>query len=94
VVEVYRTVAVELERDLLGRAARADAICFASSSAVSSFVAQAGADGVPGVVVCIGPATAATARKLGLAVTAEAGERSMEALAEALVHALVPGHPH
>jgi uroporphyrinogen III methyltransferase/synthase len=73
-VEVYRTVAQTVSADLLAHAGGADAILFASPSAVSSFVdqAEAAGSGVPPVVACIGPITAATARARGLTVSAEA----------------------
>lgn len=88
VAEAYRTVPQALPEDVLALARAADAICFASSSAVGSFVDQAGPGGVPPVVVCIGPATAQTARSLGLDVTAEAAEHSVSGLVGTVVSAL------
>ncbi len=89
-VEVYRTIPSPIERELLDAAGRADAICFASSSAVDSYLDQAGAAGseVPPVVACIGPVTAATARRRGLHVSAEASEHTLGGLVAALVGAL------
>jgi uroporphyrinogen-III synthase len=89
-VEVYRTIASPIERELLETAGRADAICFASSSAVDSYLDQAGAAGstVPPVVACIGPVTAATARRRGLHVSAEASEHTLNGLVAALLAAL------
>jgi uroporphyrinogen III methyltransferase/synthase len=89
-VEVYRTVPSPIDRELLEAAGRADAICFASSSAVDSYLDQAGAAGstVPPVVACIGPVTAATARRRGLHVTAEASEHTLDGLVAALLGAL------
>ena len=57
-VEAYRTVPQPVGRDLLEQAGRAASICFASSSAVDSYVDQARAAGAgpPPIVVCIGPA--------------------------------------
>jgi len=103
-VEAYRTVQRTIGAGTLAAAARADAICFASPSAVRSYLDQArgvlaggappgGAPpGVPPVVVCIGPATAGQARSAGLVVTAEASEHSVDGLVEALVAAM-PASP-
>jgi uroporphyrinogen III methyltransferase/synthase len=95
VVEAYRTVPHALAEDVLALARAADAICFASSSAVASFIDQAGPGGVPPVVVCIGPATARTARSRGLEVTAEAAEHSAAGLVATLASVLAsaPGAP-
>jgi uroporphyrinogen III methyltransferase/synthase len=89
-VEVYRTVAQTVSADLLAHAGGADAILFASPSAVSSFVdqAEAAGSGVPPVVACIGPITAATARARGLTVSAEAAEHTVAGLLAALADAL------
>lgn len=94
-VEAYRTVPVAVSPELLAAAARADAICFASPSAVTSYLDQAGAAAaaVPPVVACIGPVTAATARKRGLEVVAEASEHTLDGLLEAIVNALGPVAP-
>lgn len=79
-----------VSEDLLHAAERADAICFASSSAVDSYVDQANNAGaiVPPVVACIGPATAATARARGLKVSAEAAEHTLDGLVSALASVL------
>jgi uroporphyrinogen III methyltransferase/synthase len=92
-VEVYHTIPSPIERELLEAAERADAICFASSSAVDSYLDQAGAAGttVPPVVACIGPVTAAAARRRGLDVSAEASEHTLDGLVAALVGALGRG---
>jgi uroporphyrinogen III methyltransferase/synthase len=90
VVEAYRTVPQPVGRGVLEAASRADAICFASPSAVHSYLDQAAAagSGPPPVVACIGPTTAAAARARGLQVTAEAAEHSLDGLLAALVEAL------
>ena len=64
-VEAYRTVPHEVSEELLRASEQADAICFASSSAVESYVDQArrAGTGTPPVVACIGPVTAAAARR-------------------------------
>jgi uroporphyrinogen III methyltransferase / synthase len=89
-VEAYRTVPETVSPELLAAAARADAICFASSSAVNSYVDQASGAGLPAppVVACIGPATTASARARGLPVAAEAGEHTLEGLVNALLDVL------
>jgi uroporphyrinogen III methyltransferase/synthase len=84
VVDAYRTVAAPLGAEQLDRVAAADAITFTSSSTVEHFVAAAGLDRVPPVVACIGPVTAATARRLGLTVDVEAAEHTIDGLVEAL----------
>ena len=65
VVEAYRTAARRAAvRGARGGSQDSDAILFTSASTVSSFVSAAGADGVPPVVVCIGPVTAEAAADL------------------------------
>jgi uroporphyrinogen-III synthase len=88
-VEAYRTVSRTVGRELLDDAGRADAICFASSSAVDSYIDQALAAGsaIPAVVACIGPVTAETARQRGLRVSATASEHTLDGLVTALVDA-------
>jgi len=92
-VETYRTIPQVVSLALLQAAASADAICFASPSAVDSFVDQARAagTGVPDLVACIGPVTAAAARARGLPVSAEASEQTLDGLVGALVGALSAG---
>ncbi len=89
-VEAYRTVPRPVPREVLSAASRADAICFASPSAVTSYLDQAEAAGisVPPVVVCIGPTTSAAATARGLEVQAEAAQHTAAGLAEALAGAL------
>jgi uroporphyrinogen III methyltransferase/synthase len=98
-VEAYRTVPKKLEPALLAAAGAADALCFASSSAVNSYLDQAGGAPLPPVVACIGPVTAETARSRGLQVHAEASEHTLDGLVAALVSALSgpgtdPAGPH
>jgi uroporphyrinogen III methyltransferase/synthase len=98
-VEAYRTVPQKVEPALLAAAGAADAVCFASSSAVDSYLDQAGTAPLPPVVACIGPVTAATARSRGLQVHAEASEHTLDGLIAALVSTLSgpegepPGRP-
>lgn len=84
IVAAYRTVAAEFDDSLREQVRTADAVTFTSSSTVSHFVDAVGADAVGPVVACIGPVTAATARELGLDVTVEAAEHTIEGLVVAL----------
>jgi uroporphyrinogen-III synthase len=86
VVEAYRTVPREIPTAQLVAAQRADAICFASPSALESYMDQAAVAGagVPAMVACIGPSTAAAALCRGLEVSVEASEHSAAGLTEAL----------
>jgi uroporphyrinogen III methyltransferase/synthase len=84
VVEAYRTVRPTIDQRTLEAVATADAITFTSSSTVANFVDVAGTDRVPGVVACIGPITAATARDAGLRVDVVAGEHTIAGLVGAL----------
>jgi uroporphyrinogen III methyltransferase/synthase len=73
-----------IDQRTLEAVATADAITFTSSSTVANFVDVAGTDRVPGVVACIGPITAATARDAGLRVDVVAGEHTIAGLVGAL----------
>ncbi|UDY33996.1 uroporphyrinogen-III C-methyltransferase [Dermatobacter hominis] len=93
VVEAYRTEAVDYDDEVRAQVAAADAVTFTSSSTVEHFVAAMGgpdaaAAGAPPVVACIGPVTAATARRLGLTVTAEAEVHAIDGLVSSVVAAL------
>ncbi|MEZ5270453.1 MAG: uroporphyrinogen-III C-methyltransferase [Microthrixaceae bacterium] len=68
VVPTYRTVPAPVDESLGEQVRSADAICFASSSSVTNFVAAYGAS-TPAVVAAIGPVTAARAAELGLEVS-------------------------
>ena len=70
----------------------ADAVVFASGSAVAAWVAAFGTAASPAVVT-IGPSTTAAAARSGLAVTAEAEHQSVDGLVDALV-ALLPIADH
>ena len=88
VVEAYRTVMPESPGALPLTAAGildCDCITFTSSSTVQNFVALAGAGCLAGVpVASIGPVTTRTARDLGIAVTAQATEFTIDGLLEAV----------
>ena len=88
VVEAYRTEPAAPSEAALEAAATADAITFTSSSTVTNFLAVAGADRVPGLVACIGPVTADTARAAGLRVDVVAEEHTIDGLVDALCAAL------
>ncbi len=90
-VMAYQTVGLTLTPAERAAAAGADAICFASASAVHSFVAAAGLEALPPVVACIGPTTAAAATSAGVDVTAVAEEHTLPGLVAALVGVLKPG---
>lgn len=87
-VEAYRTVGGDPSSEALRAASRADAVAFTSSSTVQRTVALLGEEGVPPVVVTIGPVTTATARSAGLSVAAEAFPHTIDGLVEAVVEAL------
>jgi uroporphyrinogen III methyltransferase/synthase len=88
-VEAYRTVPVPMTEPDRAAVAAADAVCFASASAVTGLLEAAGGrEVVPGVVVCIGPTTAAAATAVGLTVTAVAERHTIPGLVDALVAVL------
>ena len=99
-VTAYRTVtppdAAQRARDAFAEGI--DIVTFTSSSTVRNLLALLEEDGGPGkgafsgsLVACIGPVTAGTARELGLQVDIEAGEHTVDGLAEALIeHFLIP----
>jgi len=88
VVEAYRTRPAVPDAAALGEVHNADAITFTSSSTVTNYLAVAGLDGVPPLVVCIGPVTAQTARTAGIHVDAVADVHTVDGLVQALVQAL------
>jgi uroporphyrinogen-III synthase len=65
----------------------ADAVAFASGTAVTSWV-EAFGPAVPPVVVAIGPSTAAVADRLGLKLTGIAADHSLDGLVTELEHQL------
>lgn len=84
-VVAYRTVPAELSDDARSEVAAADVATFTSASTVQHLVAAVGVEGVPPIIACIGPVTAAAARELGLDVTVEASEHTVAGLVEALI---------
>ena len=93
VVEAYRTERGEVSAEALAAAAGADAITFTSPSTVRNYLELAGADRVPPLVACIGPVTAAAARRAGLGVDVEAEVHTVEGLARALAARVAPRSP-
>ena len=95
-VQVYQTEKTDLQAEPSAadfRAHGADAILFASSSAVQSFVDQAGAlklakDAKRPLAGSIGPQTSDTMKKLGMPIDFEAKTPGLDALVEALVKKL------
>lgn len=69
-------------------ALRADAVGFASGSAVEAWVRTIGRE-APGIVVAIGPSTASTAGRRGLKVTHVATDHDVGGLASAIASAFV-----
>ena len=95
-LQVYKTEQTDLAADPAAadfRAHGADAILFASSSAVQSFVDQAAAlkltkDAKRPLAGSIGPQTSETMKKVGMPIAFEAKTPSLDRLVEALVKKL------
>ena len=95
-LQVYKTEKTDLSAEPGAadfRARGADAILFASSSAVQSFVDQAGAlklgsDAKRPLAGSIGPQTSETMKKVGMPIDFEAKTPSLDALVDALVKKL------
>ena len=83
-VIAYRTVKQEPDRDA---ASDADAVVFASGSAVESWCGAFGTVAPP-LVVVIGPTTAAIADRFGLKLSAIAADHSLDGLVTELEHAV------
>jgi len=84
VVAAYRTVPLRPSSRVLLEALSADAVLFASGSAVRSWHDAFG-NSTPPVVIAIGPATAAAATDLGLKVDAIAADHSLDGLVDSLL---------
>ena len=82
---------------MVAELAGAEVVTFTSPSTVAGYLAMRTADGqplpVPPVVACIGPVTAAFARRAGLAVAVESPTPSAEGLVSAVVAHLVAAGP-
>ncbi|MGI9577538.1 MAG: uroporphyrinogen-III synthase, partial [Microthrixaceae bacterium] len=93
IVDAYRTVAAVPTEEERRRIDSADAVMFASSSAVKNWVSAMGST-VPPVVAAIGPITASTARELGMEVSVEPGQSTLPDFVEALCdHFVMRGGP-
>jgi uroporphyrinogen-III synthase len=87
-VEIYATVPVALPDSTLDEVACADAVTFASPSAVRALAAQLGPRKPAGRLVSIGAVTSEAVRETFGRVDAEAPERSSEGIAAAVEEAL------
>ncbi|HTZ41256.1 MAG TPA: uroporphyrinogen-III C-methyltransferase [Syntrophales bacterium] len=90
VVAVYRTVRSESRKETLQAhldAGEVDVITFTSPSTVNNFKEIMGAETLPGnvLIACIGPVTAAAAKKLGLTVNIFQEEFTIPGMVQALV---------
>ena len=87
IAAAYRTVPVtptaQARTDVVG----ADAVLFASGSAVRAWASAFGQD-TPALVVAIGPTTARVAAEMGLKVHVTATDNSLDGLVEAVVGSL------
>lgn len=100
-LQVYKTEKTDLTADPAAadfRARGADALLFASSSAVQSFVDQAASlklskDAKRPLAGSIGPQTSETMKKVGMPIDFEAKAPSLDALVEALVKKLGNANP-
>ena len=98
-LQVYKTEKTDLSAEPAAaefRAKGADAILFASSSAVQSFVDQAnalklGEQAKKPLAGSIGPLTSETMKQVGMSIDFEAKSPSLDALVEALVKKLRSG---
>ncbi|HVX22573.1 MAG TPA: uroporphyrinogen-III C-methyltransferase [Acidimicrobiales bacterium] len=95
-VEAYRTVAAAAPPDdVVAALVEARVVTFTSPSTVTGYLSLATAGGhplpVPPLVACIGPVTAAAARRAGLDVAVESPSPSGEALVGAIVAHLASG---
>ena len=86
-VTSYRTVPIEMAPAVYGDIAHADAVAFASSSAVEAWVAVFGTL-CPRAVVAIGPSTTETAQRLGLHGVHTAQDHSITGLARMVARVL------
>jgi uroporphyrinogen-III synthase len=79
VVTAYRTIALDADRAAEVAAAGADAVLFASGSAVESWCRRFGTEAPP-LVVAIGPTTAGAADRFGLKLSGVATDHSLDGL--------------
>ena len=91
-MNAYRTVTPTLSDHLFADVAAADAVVFASPSAVYGHLSQLGEQGVCGKAVCIGRTTAAACADADLPVAAVAANPTDDGLVDAVI-AAVHGWP-
>tara|TARA_B100001750_G_scaffold12509_1_gene9039 strand:- start:422 stop:751 length:330 start_codon:yes stop_codon:yes gene_type:complete len=87
-VAAYRTVVPSLEDDLVTRAISADAVTFASPSAVNGHLEQTGGHTAT-KIIAIGNTTAAECRIQGLEVAGVAKNQTTDDLVQAVIGVLV-----
>ncbi len=87
-VVAYRTVAAEFDAATRDAVRHAAVVTFTSPSTVQHLVAAVGVDGLPPLVVSIGPVTSAALGELDVDVAAEADPHTVDGLVEAVVHAV------
>jgi uroporphyrinogen III methyltransferase/synthase len=80
----YRTVRPQPSPELRGSLGSLDAVTFTSASTVTGWLELFGRELLPPVVACIGPVTAAAARREGIVVSCQAEEHSIAGLVAAL----------
>ena len=93
VVAAYRTVPASVPAAAVASVAHADAVAFASSSAVTNFAAAVPRESWPNVAVAIGPISGATAREVGFDSVVEADVHDIAGLIRAVELALVVPPP-
>lgn len=89
IVEAYRTVPATFERSQIEALREADAITFASASAVRNVISAVGAAELGSVaIVTIGPITSAQVAAHGLEVAGEADPHTIDGLVESVISTL------
>lgn len=88
VVPAYRTVPATFDAGAIDEVRSADAVAFASSSAVTNFVAAVDRDAWPSTAVTIGPITGEAAFDAGFDRVVEADRHDVDGLVAAVVDAL------
>ncbi len=84
-VEAYQTVPVDPAPEAIEAVRSAQVVTFASSSSVARFAQMVDPADIPETVICIGPATAATAGEVGIRVDRVADPHTIEGLVAAVV---------
>ena len=84
-VAAYLTAGVPVSDADTSACRQSDVVAFTSSSTVKHLHRGVGAGNLPGMIACIGPATSATARALGLTVDVEADPHTIDGLVYAIV---------